>query len=166
MSNEKKLKSLKKQMNLCGIPENRQGKFVEFEQSCGGKLGGYLLNTWIWGLIHEQTEWSTPNRIVAEYDEAKNLWFLECCEGHPSDTWSIDEEGRIYWCGDKRSDDYMEVINAAEINRDAQIACLNELDISPETRFSIASSMKNFNKFHSLEISDESQEILKNILGG
>jgi hypothetical protein len=162
---EKKIELLKSQMNSAQIPDSRQHKFIEFEQTCGGMIGGYMLNTWIWGLIHERTEWCTPNQIFAKYDESKDLWFLDCFEGHPSDTWSIDEKGGIYWCGSKKSDDYMEIVNAAAIDRNAQIAVLNELDIQSDTRISIAHTMKNFNDIHGLEISDKSREILDSILG-
>lgn len=50
MKIEEKLELLKSQMNYAKIPESRQHKFIEFEQTCGGTLGGYMLNTWIWGL--------------------------------------------------------------------------------------------------------------------
>jgi hypothetical protein len=165
MTIEEKIELLKFQMNSEKIPESRQHNFIEFERNCGGILGGYMLNNWIWGLIHERAEWSTPNQIIAKYDKSADLWFLDCFEGHPSDTWSIDEKGAIYWCGSKKSDDYMEIVNAAMIDRNAQISVLNELEISAHARINIAHGMKKFNDVHCLEISNKSQEILNNIFG-
>ena len=59
----------------------------------------------------------------------------------------------------------MEVVNAAAIDRNAQIDVLNELEISSDTRVNIAHGIKQFNDVPNLEISNKSQDILNSILG-
>lgn len=160
-----KITNLRQKMTDAGIVSDRQAVFVEFEEQCGGRVGGYMLNLWMWGLLHEKTEWRTPNEIEAEYNEKEDLWSMTCFEGHPSDYWTIDEKGAIYWCGSKRADNYLEIVQNSHIDRDAQFSFANQLDVSIDTKKNILYQLATFNATHKLEISAESIRIITLYLG-
>lgn len=84
-------------LTAAGVPENIHSVFTRFQKVYGGREDAFGLNQVTWGVIHRSPLYLPPMKIEAEFDEETNLWHIWCADVHPSDTMTIDKEGRLYW---------------------------------------------------------------------
>jgi len=76
-----------------------QDEFVAFQRKHGGREDAFGLNPVRWGILHRAPEWLEPGRVEAEADDERpGVWHVHCADVHPSDTMTIDQAGRMYWC--------------------------------------------------------------------
>ena len=78
-----------------GVPAELHGELVVFQRKHGGRDDAFWLNPVRWGILHRAPEWLEPGRVEAERPGA---WHVHCADVHPSDTMTIDQAGRMYWC--------------------------------------------------------------------
>ena len=92
--------TLRRQLRRAGIPDDLHGKFVEFQEKYAGKEGDYGGNGAVWGILlnktHDFNSAMIPGRVEAFCDDG--VWQVVCADIHASDTLTIDQFGRLYWC--------------------------------------------------------------------
>ena len=75
---------------------------IDFQITFGGYGQQYGLNTFLWGIIHDQPDPDSPferNRLSVEPDEDEpGNYFVTCANCHMSDLWFLDSRGELYWC--------------------------------------------------------------------
>ena len=82
-----------------GVPAELHGEFVAFQRKHGGREDAFGLNPVRWGILHRAPAWLTPGAAEAEQDDVRHgTWHVYCADVHPSDTMTIDQHGRLYWC--------------------------------------------------------------------
>ena len=101
---------IKKKLDSIGIPKDKQDIFIKYQLENGGKSGGYGRNRWTFGIIHSHPQWLDPDSIDLEFDEKTGTYWITCCDGHPSDLWTINELGQVAWSGFIKYDNYSDFI--------------------------------------------------------
>jgi hypothetical protein len=87
------------ELSRAGVPAELHGEFVAFQRKHGGRDDAFGLNPVRWGILHRAPEWLEPGRVEAEADDERlGVWHVHCADVHPSDTMTIDQAGRMYWC--------------------------------------------------------------------
>ena len=75
---------------------------IDFQMTFGGYTEQYGLNTFVWGIIHDQPGPDSAferNRLSVERDdEEPGSYFVTCADCHMSDHWFLDSRGALYWC--------------------------------------------------------------------
>ena len=86
-------------LSSAGVPAELHGEFVAFQRCYGGRADAFGLNPLQWGVLHRSPTWVEADRVDAEPDDERpGGWHVVCADSHPSDTMTIDEAGRLYWC--------------------------------------------------------------------
>lgn len=94
------------------VPPEHWDAFLIFHEKVGGIQDHLGLNRVVWGIVHPVSDWSERGAVEAEPDEEEpGIWHVHCADVHPSDTLTIDQNGRLYWCWQvwhAHYDDYFE----------------------------------------------------------
>jgi len=86
-------------LETAGVPPGLHAEFVDFQRKYGGRADAIGLNPVRWGILHRDPQWVEVDRVDAERDDQRpGVWHVVCADVHPSDTMTIDQDGRLYWC--------------------------------------------------------------------
>ena len=85
--------------------------WLAFHERYAGYLEQYYQDWFVWGLVHRETYWWTPNQACCEQDGP--VWSIWCAEGHPTYSYQLDQDGVFAAHGEHRSFDlYVERLAA------------------------------------------------------
>lgn len=94
-------------LRAAGIPEDLHPTFIQFQLAYGGFRTAFWLSPVCWGILHREPEWMEPGIVMAEPDDrSPEIWHVHCADVHPSDTMTMDQHGRLYWCWRLRYNHY------------------------------------------------------------
>ncbi len=86
-------------LTRAGVPAALHAEFVAFQREHGGRGDAFGLNAVRWGILHRAPDWLEADRVWAEQDDERpGVWHVHCADVHLSDTMTIDQTGRLYWC--------------------------------------------------------------------
>ena len=86
-------------LTYAGVPADLHAEFVAFQRTHGGRDDAFGLNAVRWGILHRTPKWLEADRVEADPDDTRpGVWHVHCADVHPSDTMTIDQAGRMYWC--------------------------------------------------------------------